>query len=71
MTKGKRPKGRKAYTMTPEQIIKGLECCQTQYNKNCEQCPYKNNKKHYISAITCESILKSDLLKLIKGDKNQ
>ena len=27
--------------MTKEEIMKGLECCQTKYDKRCKECPIK------------------------------
>ena len=50
---------------TKQEIIKGLECCQTQYTRDCTNCPYEKHKKHYISTTTCDSILRKDLLLLI------
>ena len=52
--------------MKDNEIIKGLECCQPQYEKNCEECPYAKHKKHYISVINCSSLMRKDLLDLIK-----
>jgi hypothetical protein len=51
--------------MTEEQIIKGLYCCQTTYERKCEVCPYSNFKKAYVSIETCESKMKADVLNLI------
>ena len=52
--------------MTREEIMKGLECCQTQYNKTCEECPYKNHKTPYISAVPCSHFLLADAFGLMK-----
>lgn len=52
--------------MEREQIIKALECCQTEYERNCQECPYEVHKKRYISVVTCGSMLRQDLLTLIK-----
>lgn len=32
--------------MTEEQIVKGLYCCQTVYERKCEICPYSIFKKN-------------------------
>ena len=48
-----------------EQIIKALECCQTQYDRNCYECPYGRHRTRSISVITCSSILRKDLLSLV------
>lgn len=55
--------------MTDNEIIKALECCQTQYAKNCEKCPYERYKKPCISAITCSSQMRADLLDLINRQR--
>jgi hypothetical protein len=54
--------------MSKEEIIKGLECCQTQYNRKCGECPYKKYMAAAISVETCDSRLKADLLKLIREE---
>lgn len=51
--------------MIDKEIIKALECCQTQYAKNCKDCPYEKYKKPYISTTTCSSQMRADLLDLI------
>lgn len=56
---------------TDEQIVKALECCQTQYNRNCEECPYEKCKKAYISVVTCESEMRKDLLAFINRQKEK
>lgn len=60
--------------MTHEQIFKGLECCQTQYNKNCADCPYRIYKTHAISGKTCSSRMLEEALimvrDLLKGEIN-
>ena len=53
--------------MEQNDIIKALECCQTQYDRNCYECPYERHKTRSISVITCESILRKDLLSLINS----
>ena len=55
--------------MKDSEIIKGLECCQPQYEKNCEECPYAKHKKHYISGINCGSLMRKDILDLINRQK--
>ena len=52
--------------MKDSDIIKGLECCQTEYERKCKECPYSRFKKHYITIDTCSSRLRADLLQLIK-----
>ena len=54
--------------MSKAEIIKGLECCQTQYNRKCGECPYKKYMAAAISVETCDSRLKADLLKLIREE---
>ena len=56
---------------TDNEIIKALECCQTKYNRNCEECPYKNLRKTYISIVTCESEMRKDLLAFIRRQKSE
>ena len=51
--------------MKDNEIMKALECCQTQYNRNCAECPYEKYKKSYISTVTCESEMRKDLLDFI------
>ena len=34
-----------------KEIIKGLECCQTQYNRKCGECPYKKYMNHHFCYI--------------------
>jgi hypothetical protein len=51
--------------MTEEQIVKGLYCCQTVYERKCEICSYSIFKKKYISIETCESKMKADVLNLV------
>jgi hypothetical protein len=51
--------------MTDKEIKKALECCQTQYARNCKDCPYEKYKTHSISAVTCSSRLRKDLLDLL------
>ena len=55
--------------MTDNEIIKALECCQTEYDRNCKECPYERYKTHYISTITCSSRMRADLLDLINRQK--
>ena len=43
-------------------IAKGLECCQTAYDRNCDECPYKIYQTSYISASPCTAELRKDLL---------
>ena len=50
--------------MTATEIKKGIECCQTQYERNCKECPYDKYKKHYITVDTCSSRLRKDVLEL-------
>lgn len=40
---------------TPDEIKKGLECCQTDESKSCKPCPY-------VSCVTCISDLNRDTL---------
>lgn len=51
--------------MEKYEIIKALHCCQTQYNRNCKECPYEKYKSHAIRTTTCESELRKDLLTLV------
>ena len=51
--------------MTDKEIIKALECCQTQYARNCKDCPYERYQTHYISTTTCSSQMRKDLLDLV------
>lgn len=44
------------------EIKKGLECCQTEYERNCKECPYAKYKKTYITVDTCSSRLRKDVL---------
>lgn len=46
--------------MTDNEIIKALECCQREYDKNCKQCPY--NK---YSITGCRGELRKDTLDFI------
>ena len=55
--------------MNRDEIIKGLECCQTRYNRKCGECPYKKYMSAAISVETCESRLRADLLKLIREEE--
>ena len=57
--------------MESSQIIKGLECCQTTYGKNCKECPYDKFKKAYITDDTCDSRLLADLLNFYGCLKNE
>lgn len=57
--------------MKDNEIIKALECCQTEYARNCKECPYERYKTHYISATTCSSQMRKDLLDLIKRQKSE
>ena len=52
--------------MTREEIMKGLECCQTKYNKNCDECPYKILKTHHVSVKPCSSFMLEDVLGLME-----
>lgn len=52
--------------MTKEEIMKGLECCQTTYMRKCDSCPYNFYKTKQISVKSCDSFLKADLLDLMK-----
>ena len=52
--------------MTREEIMKGLECCQTKFCKKCNECPYEIFKSHYISTISCSSLMMADALVLMK-----
>ena len=54
--------------MNKEEIIKGLECCQTQYSRKCGECPYKKYMSAAINIETCDSRLRADLLKLIREE---
>jgi hypothetical protein len=54
--------------MDKEEIIKGLECCQTRYNRKCYECPYMKYKSRAITISDCSSELRKDLLKLIKKE---
>ena len=56
--------------MIKQEIIKGLECCQTQYNRKCGECPYKIYMSRAITVETCDSKLKADLLNLIRKELN-
>ncbi len=49
--------------MTDKKIIKALECCQTSYDKRCEECPYQNYK------FICNNKMKKDALDLINHQK--
>lgn len=51
--------------MSDKEIIKGLECCQTEYCRNCKECPYDKFKSHSISSVSCESRLREDLLHFV------
>ena len=53
--------------MTQTEIIKGLECCQTKYDKRCEECPYKILKTHHISVKSCSSFMLEDVLELVRA----
>jgi hypothetical protein len=56
--------------MTDNEIIKALECCQTEYERKCKQgCPYMQFQKKCISVDTCSSRLRADLLDLINRQK--
>lgn len=56
--------------MKDNEIIKGLECCQTEYDRKCKQgCPYMQFQKKCISVDTCSSRLRADLLDLINRQK--
>ena len=54
--------------MNKAEIIKGLECCQTRYNRNCSECPYKIYMSAAVSVETCDSRLRADLLRLIREE---
>lgn len=51
--------------MKPEEVIKGLECCQTQYNRTCDECPYRIYKTHGISVKTCDLRMRADVLDML------
>ena len=51
--------------MTEAEIMKALECCQTTYNRNCGECPYRIYKSTAISTHSCSEYLRKDLLDLI------
>ena len=51
--------------MTDNKIIKALECCQTEYNRNCKECPYEKSKARYISTVTCSSRMRKHLLEFV------
>lgn len=53
--------------MTQAEIIKGLECCQTKFCKKCNECPYEIFKNHYISTISCSSLMMADVLELVRA----
>ena len=64
--------------MTLKETIKGLECCQTKYSKNCNKCPYEIFKVRATSLNSCDSRLRADLSKTMKevygtleGSKNK
>lgn len=44
---------------TPDEIKKGLDCCQTDASKSCKPCPY-------VSCVTCISDLNRDALAYIQ-----
>ena len=50
---------------TDDKIKPGIRCCQTQYNKNCVDCPYQKYKSSAISTVTCSSELRKDILDLV------
>ena len=50
---------------TDDKIKQGIRCCQTQYNKNCVDCPYQKYKSSAISTMTCSSELRKDILDLV------
>lgn len=52
--------------MTLKETIKGLECCQTKYSKNCNKCPYEIFKVCGASLDSCDSRLLADVQKIIK-----
>ena len=52
--------------MQDSDIIKDLDCCQTEYERNCEEYPYSRFKKNYITIDTCSSRLHTDLFQLVK-----
>lgn len=53
--------------MTREQIFKGLKCCQTQYDKNCAECPYGIYRMHAISVKSCSSRMLEDVLLMVES----
>lgn len=57
--------------MADREIIRALECCQTKYNRKCECCPYEKYQTRYISAVTCESGLREDLLNFVDRQKEE
>lgn len=46
--------------MTYKEIVKGLECCQREYGKNCKECPY-----HKYTITGCRVGLREDTLNLV------
>ena len=55
--------------MNDNEIIKALECCQTEYARSCKNCPYKKHQTACISTTSCSSRMRKDLLDLIKHQK--
>ena len=53
-----------------EEIIKGLECCQTRYDRKCGKCPYKNLRSRAVTVWDCSSELRKDLLKFIREEND-
>ena len=52
--------------MTREEIMKGIECCKTMYDKKCSECPYKILKTHHISVKPCSSFMLEDVFGLME-----
>lgn len=50
--------------MTDNEIKTGLKCCQSDYEKNCGECPYDRFKTCSISTPSCEARMMADVLDL-------